>query len=114
MNTFRGRFRHFVSVSAPHRSFYQSLTIKQYNLDVKKLAKEKSDANNCAMLTPNEISDFVHKKTILGSSLSPDTEEPIMWPQRISAFIPTNLPIFAAMLMTAPTTRNIVMWQGIN
>ena len=105
---------YFVSVSAPHRSFYRRATIMQYHDDVKKIEKYRVNDKRFVSLTRDEITDYIHKKTILESSLNPDTEELISWPQRISAFIPTNLPIFSGMLLTSPTTRNIIIWQGIN
>ena len=42
--------------------------------------------------------------------MSPDNEEPIMWVARMSAFVPTNIPIVAGMLMTAPTPFNTLFW----
>ena len=46
--------------------------------------------------------------------MNPDTEKPILWPSRVSAFIPVNIPITAALLMTSPTPFNIVFWQWVN
>ena len=46
--------------------------------------------------------------------MSPDSEEPIMWVSRISSFIPTNLPIFAGILLSPPTPVNIAFWQWLN
>ena len=62
------------------------------------------------MLTKKEADEFREKKTILMSCMSPDTEEPIMWAGRVSAFVPTNIPIVAGMLMTTPTPANIIFW----
>ena len=114
MNTFWGRVKHWRSVVSPYRSFYSSNTIKQYNTNVKAMYSEKADAEGNAMLTQKEIDEYRYKKRILASCMSPDTEEPILWLSRISAFIPTNLPIFAGMLISTPTPYNIVFWQWIN
>ena len=114
MSTFWGRYLHWHDIVAPHRSFYTSSSITQYNRDVKALVSEKGDKDGFAMLKKEEIDEYKYKKTVLASCMSPDTEEPIMWPSRISAFIPTNLPIFAGMLISAQTTRNIVFWQWLN
>ena len=51
---------------------------------------------------------------ILASGMSPDTEEPLMWAGRVSAFVPTNIPIVGAMLMSTPTPANIIFWQWVN
>jgi len=53
-------------------------------------------------------------ETVLASCVHPDTKEPIWWPMRVSAAIPTNLPIIAGMLLTAPTPANIFFWQWAN
>ena len=66
------------------------------------------------MLTQAEFEDYKHKKTVLASCMSPDTGEPINWLSRISAFVPTNVPIIAAILMTPSTPQNIFLWQWVN
>ena len=49
-------------------------------------------------------------KTVLATCMNPDTDEPIMWAGRVSAFIPTTIPVITGMLMTAPTPVNIFFW----
>ena len=62
------------------------------------------------MLTQAEINQYKHKKTVLASCMSPDTEEPIMWLGRVSAFVPTNVPIIGAILISAPTPANTIFF----
>ena len=51
---------------------------------------------------------------ILASSVNPDSGTPIPWPMRTSSFVPTNIPIIAGMLLTAPTPFNTFLWQWVN
>jgi tricarboxylate carrier len=46
--------------------------------------------------------------------MHPDTGEPIHPAFRVCAFVPANIPICAGMLMTPPTTANIIFWQFAN
>ena len=102
MTTFSGRLMHFFSVAAPYRSFCSSATIRKYNSDVKEIVAKAND-KGFVEVTQTKADEFKRNKTVLASSMSPDTEEPIMWPGRVSAFVPTNIPIVAAMLMAVPT-----------
>jgi sideroflexin-5 len=74
----------------------------------------RADKEGWAELTEEEHADFQHKKLILTSCMHPDTNEPIPWPMRTSTFIQTNVPIMCGMLMSAPTTRNSILWQWVN
>ena len=85
-------------------------TIARYNKDLKAMKAERADADGNMMLTQQEIADYKYKKTVLASCMSPDNEEPIMWVARMSAFVPTNIPIVAGMLMSAPTPFNTLFW----
>ena len=114
MGGFFGRLQHAFSVTAPYKSFHADSTVNKYRDETKALFKERADEKGDAMLTQAEFDDFKHKKTVLASCMSPDTEEPINWLSRISAFVPTNVPIIACMLMTAPTAKNILLWQWVN
>ena len=113
LSSFFGRLQYFTSVTAPHKSFYTSSSVKDYNEKVKAVMARADDKGNVTM-SRTEAEDFQHQKTILASCMNPDTEEPIMWAGRVSAFIPTNVPIIAAMLMTAPTPTNVIFWQWLN
>ena len=113
MTTFAGRWMHYHAVVAPHRSFYSSATLRKYNQDVKELYQANANEAGIGMLTQKQIDDYKSKKAILASCVNPDNGEPILWPSRTSAFLPTNLPMFAGMLMTAPTPANIIFWQWI-
>ena len=53
-------------------------------------------------------------KIILSSCVHPDTNEPIPYPMRISAFVPANMPIMAGIILTPPTPMNSLFWQWLN
>ena len=55
------------------------------------------------MLPQSEIQSLLKKKTIVDSSIHPDTGKPVPWVMRMCAFVPTNLPIIFGMLMTKQT-----------
>ena len=105
-----GRMKAWFSITAPQKSLYGSDDIKRINSEVKALEAERADSSGHAMLTQAEIDDYKYKKTVLASCASPDTGEPIMWIARMSAFVPTNIPIVAGMLMSAPTPFNTLLW----
>ena len=66
--------------------------------------------NSCKSYTEKELKYFWHMRSVVGSCVHPDTKEPIPWAMRTSAFVPTNLPIIAGMLLTAPTPFNTFLW----
>lgn len=84
------------------------------NTETKALYKDRVGADGCGMLTQQEIDDYKYKKYVLAASINPDNEETVMWPARVSSFIPTNYMIIAPMLLSAPTIFNTVFWQWVN
>ena len=62
------------------------------------------------MLPQSEIQSLLKKKTIVDSSIHPDTGKPVPWVMRMCAFVPTNLPIIFGMLMTKQTPLNTAFW----
>jgi hypothetical protein len=61
-----------------------------------------------------DLATFWHMRSVVGSCVHPDTQDPIPWAMRTSAFVPTNVPIIAGMLLTAPTPFNTFLWQWVN
>eukprot|EP00923_Selenidium_pygospionis_P010210 GHVN01017758.1.p2 GENE.GHVN01017758.1~~GHVN01017758.1.p2 ORF type:complete len:196 (+),score=49.51 GHVN01017758.1:67-654(+) len=53
-------------------------------------------------------------KLVVEACVNPSTGEVIPPLGRAAAFIPVNLPIITAMLVTRPTISNIVFWQWVN
>ena len=108
-----GRMGAWFTITAPQKSFMSGPTIRQMNKECKALVAERGDADGNAMLTQEEWADYKYKKSVLAASMTAEDEEPIAWVARMSAFIPTNLPIVAGMLLSAPTPANTVFWQWV-
>ena len=66
------------------------------------------------LLSLEEIKTLRKYKTIVDSSIHPDTGDLIPPLMRMCAFVPTNLPIIFGMLMTTPTPLNTVFFQWLN
>jgi hypothetical protein len=66
------------------------------------------------MLSETRIQELRKYQRIVDTSIHPDTKEVIPWAMRMSAFIPTNVPIIFGILMTAPTPFNTALWQWVN
>jgi hypothetical protein len=60
--------------------------------------------------THKEKADLLYKKRVILSCIHPDSGEVIPWFARSSAFMPTNLPIIGAMMLSPPTPFNTIFW----
>lgn len=67
-----------------------------------------------AFMTPTELDDLIKAERIYNTYFHPDTKAKILYPFRMCAFMPTNLPIVFGMLCATQTLRNVVFWQWIN
>jgi len=85
-------------------------------MEDKKFIQDAHDRspNGIGSFTRSEVKDLYRRKMVSLSCIHPDTGEVIPWYARTSAFIPTNLPIIAAMSMTPPTPFNTMFWQWVN
>jgi hypothetical protein len=71
---------------------------------------EGKAVNGIGYFTKKEATELYYKKMVSLSCVHPDSGEIIPWFARTSAFMPTNLPIIAAMMMSAPTPFNTIFW----
>ena len=79
------------------------------------LEKENKNAKGgLAYYSPERAADLLSKKRVLLTCLHPDTGEVIKFVTRVSAFVPTNIPIICAMMLSPPTTKSTIFWQWIN
>jgi hypothetical protein len=113
-NSWLGRYTYFFAICNPEKCFKSGDEIQKMNAETKALYKDRVGADGCGMLTQQEIDDYKYKKYVLAASINPDNEETVMWPARVSSFIPTNYMIIAPMLLSAPTVFNTVFWQWVN
>ena len=113
-NSWAGRYMYYFEICKPEKCFKSGEEIQKMNAETKALYKERVDKDGFGMLTQQEIDDYKYKKYVLAASINPDNEETVMWPARISSFIPTNYMIIAPMLLSPPTLFNTVFWQWVN
>ncbi len=114
-----GRLRHFSDLTNP-----LNLLATRTQLDAaRKLISEKEAETRVAgksgilatVSNPAEEEGLWKAKTVVDSTLHPDTGEPIFLPFRMSCFVPTNMAVVAGMLKGGTTTtKGIVAWQWIN
>lgn len=66
------------------------------------------------LLSAGEIKELRTAETVVSTAIHPDNGEFIVWPMRLSSFVPMNLPIAFGMIITAPTPFNTIFWQWVN
>ena len=107
-NTWFGRTRHFFDNTNPKYLFATSAQLDDAQSKLERFKERGS-------LPPGTTDDDLWNARILQSAvLHPDTKQPIPAAFRVCAFVPANIPICAGMLMTAPTTFNVLFWQWVN
>ena len=109
-HSWAGRYAYFFEICMPEKCFKSGEEIQKMNTETKTMYKERADSEGFGMLTQEEIDDYKYKKYVLAASINPDNEETVMWPARVSSFIPTNYMIIAPMLLSPPTLFNTVFW----
>lgn len=119
MNTFKGRWNHFICVSNIFHAFQSKEKIQYYQTLLKiQEAKENQQlemtGSKQVMLTKIEIDELRLAKQVLSFCVNPDTEEIIPWSMRMSSYIPLNIPISYGLVITPPTPLNTIVWQFIN
>ncbi|OAJ43414.1 hypothetical protein BDEG_26776 [Batrachochytrium dendrobatidis JEL423] len=106
-STYMGRLRHFSEITDP-RNLFASET----ELQAAKTLVQSYKAGNS---TPNVTEEQLWKaKKLVDSTFHPDTGEKVFLPFRMSSYVPTNVPIIAAMLLPNPSVAAIIFWQWIN
>lgn len=64
--------------------------------------------------TNSEIKKIRKAQYIYNSAVHPETKEPIARYMRMSSYAIASVPITMGMVLSAPTTFNIVLWQWVN
>ena len=112
MNSVTGRIKYWFGVADPLKSLVTNKQVLDYNDELKTLAKEANGTPQT--YTRTQYNDLLYKKRVQLSSIHPDTGELVPWYARTSAFVTTNVPIIAAMSLSAPTPFNTIFWQWFN
>lgn len=117
LDTYAGRFKSVWSMTNP---LVFLVTNKQIRDSEELLQRYKNQEtilaskNEHMYLTPQEIAQIKKADSIVRSAVHPDTKQIIPCYMRFSAYLYANIPINFGLLMTAPTTFNIALWQWIN
>jgi sideroflexin-5 len=79
------------------------------------LDSERYKANGqVAHYTKERADELLFKKRATLTCIHPDTGEVIKFFGRASAFVPANMPIICAMMLSPPSTKSTIFWQWVN
>ncbi|KAL2912473.1 Sideroflexin FSF1 [Polyrhizophydium stewartii] len=107
-STYLGRLRHFSEVTDPRNLLASDAELQA--------AKALVQAHQSGAATPAGTTeeDLWRAKRLVDSTFHPDTGDKVLLPFRMASFVPTNVPIIAAMLAPNPGVASIVFWQWAN
>lgn len=117
LSTYVGRFNNIWASTNPLLFLISKKQINDAQDLLKRYKEEEMEAksrNESFMLTKSQIDDIIKADSMVRSSIHPDTGDLIPRYMRFTAYLYANIPINFGMLLTAPTTFNIVLWQWIN
>lgn len=101
-DTYVGRLKHFSDLTNPLNLLAtRSQLDAARTLIAEKEAATKASGQNGILASVNSADEeekLWKAKTVVDSTLHPDTGEPIFLPFRMSAFVPTNMAVVAGML----------------
>lgn len=105
--TYLGRAMHFFTTTDPRNLFCSTKELEE----AKRIVSSYRSGDNLEHLSEDEIWRAKH---VYDSAYHPDTGE-LMFPiGRMSAQVPMNMMITAAMLTFYKTTRQVIFWQWFN
>jgi len=104
--TFGGRFRHILHIIDPMTLFTSDAKL---NAAVKLVDNYEKGRDYKA--TEDQL---WQAKKLKDATIHPDTGQKILWPFRMSAFVPLNTLIAVGLLTPNPTILNQIFWQWIN
>jgi hypothetical protein len=105
-STYFNRVRHFSEITDPRNLLASNETLEKSKLLLNDYKQNKlKDVNEEQLWKAKQLVD---------STFHPDTGEKIFLPFRMASFVPTNVPIIAAMLIPNPTTSMIIGFQWLN
>lgn len=108
-----GRLKYFFSITNPLNAFTSTTKVQWARETMEKYWVEEKSTGG-VFVTPAECDDLIEAERIYNTYFHPDTKAKILYPFRMCAFMPTNLPIIFGMLCTPQTLPNVVFWQWIN
>lgn len=113
--TYYGRFMNLINSQNPFNFYVPHSKIEEAKLLIdseKKKAKEVGAAN--ILYPPSTISEIRKAQSLVGSAVHPDTNEYIIRPMRMCSYASLSIPVLFGMILSKPTTFNIIFWQWAN
>ena len=117
LSTYVGRFKNIWASTNPLLFLVSKKQIYDSQDLLKRYKEEENSAKNRNekfMITKSQVDEIIKADSIVRSAIHPDSGELIPRYMRFTAYLYANIPINFGMLLTAPTTFNIVLWQWIN
>lgn len=122
-STFLGRLRHFVELIDPRMLLASQQDLAEAKSLVQDYEKQRASSSSGWLVgkatatkdfSERDADRLWHAKYLLDATFHPDTQEPVLLPFRMSAFVPVNLFITAGLLIPQPSIATIVFWQWVN
>ena len=117
LNTYVGRFKNVWASTNPLLFLVTNNQINNAKASLEHYKQQEVKARErgeSLLLTQKEISSIKYYDSVVRSSVHPDTGDIIPRYMRFSAYLYANIPINFGLLLSAPTTFNIMLWQWIN
>ncbi|PWN48372.1 Tricarboxylate/iron carrier [Violaceomyces palustris] len=116
LTKFWGRLQHFASVTSPLTllSSRSELESAKRLVEIQSSRLDSSEGDGPLLVKEEDAKRYWKAKSLVESSLHPETGEVIPLPFRMSAFVPTNLIVVAGMLTPNAGMTSIVFWQWVN
>lgn len=115
-STYWGRVMTLFSSQNPFNFFVPHSRIEEAKALVEeqlKISKELGE-NGKLFYDQAKIDQIRIAQNLLSSAIHPDTKEYIPRPMRICSYASISIPVLFGMILSKPTTFNIVFWQWIN
>lgn len=117
LTTYAGRFKSVWASTNPIlflKTSQQIMDAQKSLQDYKAMEKSAKERGEYLMLSKGDIANIKSYDSLVRSAVHPDTGNIIPRFMRFSAYLYANIPINFGLLLSAPTTFNIVLWQWIN
>jgi F0F1-type ATP synthase membrane subunit c/vacuolar-type H+-ATPase subunit K len=114
-STYKGRLATLFSTQNPFNFFLphsKILEAKALVDEESRLAKEKE--SSVVYYSQPKIDEIRRAQNIVDSAIHPDTKEFIPRPMRICSYASISIPTLFGMILSRPTTFNIIFWQWAN
>mmetsp|Transcript_3833 Transcript_3833/g.3574 ORF Transcript_3833/g.3574 Transcript_3833/m.3574 type:complete len:294 (-) Transcript_3833:119-1000(-) len=114
-NTYTGRLLNLVNSQNSFNFFLPHSRVVQAKVIVDEEKKKAQESNGQPILYKSQkIKEIRRAQSIVDSSYHPDTGEIVPRMLRLCSYAPASIPVMFGMLLSQPTTFNIILWQWLN